>query len=79
MNPENDPMDEDDMRPEYDLQGGVRGKYYKRYMDGTNLILLDPDVAAVFHDSESVNQALRGLIKVAGQLEHATSPKGERA
>jgi hypothetical protein len=59
---------EDDMRPEYDLRGGVRGKYYKQYTEGTNVILLDPDVAAVFHDSESVNQALRALIQVAGHL-----------
>ena len=69
MNPENDRIGEDDMRPEYDLRGGVRGKYYKQYMEGTNVVLLDPDVAAVFRDSESVNQALRVLIKAAGQLE----------
>jgi hypothetical protein len=69
MNPENDRIGEDDMRPEYDLRGGVRGKYYKQYMEGTNVVLLDPDVAAVFRDSESVNQALRVLIKAGGQLE----------
>jgi hypothetical protein len=69
MNPENDRIGEDDVRPEYDLRGGVRGKYYKQYMEGTNVVLLDPDVAAVFRDSESVNQALRVLIKAAGQLE----------
>jgi hypothetical protein len=56
------------MRPEYDLRGGVRGKYYKQYMEGTNVVLLDPDVAMVFHDSESVNQALRLLIKTAEHL-----------
>jgi hypothetical protein len=69
MNPENDRSGEGDMRPEYDLRGGVRGKYYKQYMEGTNVVLLDPDVAAVFRDSESVNQALRVLIKAAAQLE----------
>jgi len=69
MNPENDRIGEDDMRPEYDLGGGVRGKYYKQYVEGTNVVLLEPDVAAVFRDSESVNQALRVLIKAAGQLE----------
>jgi hypothetical protein len=52
----------------YGLRGGVRGKYYKKYAEGTNVILLDPDVAVVFHDSESVNQALRALIKVAKHL-----------
>lgn len=56
----------DDLRPEYDfstLAGGVRGKYYKRAMAGTNLVLLDPDVARVFPDAKSVNQTLR---RVAG-------------
>jgi len=53
------------MRPEYDIRGGVRGKYYERYRQGTNVIVLDPDVAAVFRDSQSVNQALRLLIDVA--------------
>jgi hypothetical protein len=71
MNVENDRPAEDDMRPEYDLRGGVRGKYYKQYVEGTNVVLLDPDVAAVFRDSESVNQALRVLIKVAGRIEPA--------
>jgi hypothetical protein len=53
------------MRPEYDIRGGVRGKYYEQYCQGTNIVLLDPDVAAVFHDSESVNRALRVLIEAA--------------
>jgi hypothetical protein len=56
----------DELRPEYDfstLQGGVRGKYFKRAMAGTNLVLLDPDVARVFRDAKSVNQTLR---RVAG-------------
>jgi hypothetical protein len=61
--------DEDEMRPEYDIRGGVRGKYYERYRQGTNVVVLDPDVAAVFHDATSVNQALRMLIEVAhGQV-----------
>jgi len=79
MSPESDDMSEDDMRPEYDLRGGVRGKYYKQYTQGTNVVLLDPDVAAVFRDSESVNQALRVLIKAAGQIEQATPTKIDRA
>ena len=59
----------DELRPEYDLstlKGGVRGKYYKRAMAGTNLVLLDPDVARMFPDAKSVNQTLRraaGLAK----------------
>jgi len=79
MSLENDRLDEDEMRPGYDLRGGVRGKYYKQYMEGTNVVLLDPDVAAVFRDSESVNQALRVLMKTAGQIDQAISQKGERA
>jgi hypothetical protein len=55
----------DEMSAEYDIRGGVRGKYYERYQQGTNVVLLDSDVAAVFHDSESVNRALRMLIDVA--------------
>jgi hypothetical protein len=73
MSQENERIDEDEMRPEYDLRGGVRGKYYKQYAEGTNVVLLDPEVAVVFHDSESVNQALRVLIKVAGHLGQPTS------
>lgn len=56
------------MRPEYDfsqLKGGVRGKYVERYRAGTNLVLLDPDVAAAFPDAKAVNDALRMLIEVA--------------
>lgn len=49
----------DEILPEYSLRGGVRGKYAARYAEGTNVVLLDPDVAEIFPDSESVNQALR--------------------
>jgi hypothetical protein len=59
---------EDDMRPEYDfsqLEGRVRGKYAERYREGTNLVLLDPDVAAAFPDAKAVNEALRLLMDVA--------------
>ena len=61
---------DDDLRPEYDLsqlKGGVRGKYASKYREGTNLILLESDVAEVFKDNESVNEALRLLIKIAGE------------
>ena len=61
-----EPQDEDDLRPEYDfsqLKGGVRGKYTERYLEGTNLVLLDPDVAAAFPDAKAVNDALRLLIE----------------
>ncbi len=58
----------DELRPEYDetvLRDGVRGKYYESYRKGTNLVLLDPDVASAFPDGEAVNDALRLLMKVA--------------
>lgn len=60
------PDDEDEMLPEYDLTGGVRGKYAERYRQGTNVILLDPDVAAKFPTSEAVNEALRRLARQGG-------------
>jgi hypothetical protein len=59
---------EDELRPEYDfskLKGRARGKYVERYREGTNLVLLEPDVAAAFPDAKTVNDALRLLIKVA--------------
>ena len=79
MSSENDPIVDDEMRAEYDLRGGIRGKYYKQYMEGTNIVLLDPDVAAVFRDSDSVNQALRVLIKAAGQIDRVAGPKDDAA
>jgi hypothetical protein len=62
----NNPVDE--LRPQYDLtklKGGVRGKYYKRAIAGTNLVLIEPDLAAAFPDTDSVNRALRTLLDVA--------------
>lgn len=58
----------DTLRAEYqrkNLGTGVRGKFAKRFKEGTNLILLSPDVANAFPDSDSVNEALRGLLHVA--------------
>ena len=59
-------QEEDDFRPEYDfseLKDHVRGKYVDRYREGTNLVLLDPDVAAAFPDAKAVNDALRLLLQ----------------
>jgi hypothetical protein len=58
--------EEDDLRPEYDfsqMKGSVRGKYVERYRQGTNLVLLDPDIAAAFPDAKAVNDALRLLLQ----------------
>lgn len=52
-----------DMRDHYDFSKGIRGKYAKRYRRGTNVVLLEPDVARAFPDSESVNKALRKLME----------------
>ena len=57
---QNDP----DMLEEYDFSGGIRGKYAKRYREGTNVVVLDPDVATFFPDHDSVNEALRHLVAV---------------
>lgn len=49
------------MRDHYDFTGGERGTYYQQYVEGTNIVLLDPDVAELFPDSKAVNDALREL------------------
>ncbi len=56
--------EETEMLDEYDFTGGVRGKYVNRIANRNKPIILEPDVAAVFTDSESVNQALRGLLPI---------------
>ena len=53
-----------EMRAEYDFRQGVRGKYARRYAQGTNVVVLDPDVAKVFPDAESVNHSLRVLADI---------------
>src|SRR5436190_457822 len=59
---------EDELRPKYikeEMSRGVRGKYFKQYQAGTNLVLLEPDVAAAFANSKAVDEALRELLKKA--------------
>jgi hypothetical protein len=53
----------EEMLPEYDFSKGVRGKYAARFAEGTNLVLLAPDVAKEFSNSDAVNRALRAVIK----------------
>jgi hypothetical protein len=67
----------DELRPEYDLsklKGGVRGKYLDQAAAGTNLMLIEPDLAEVFPDAKSVNRALRLLVDTAA----AATPPGHR-
>lgn len=61
MNPD---IDNDELRPEYDFDfsQAVRGKYYQQYQQSSNIVVLDPDIAEVFHNSEEVNKALRAII-----------------
>ena len=53
-----------DMLDEYDFSKGVRGKYAKRYAEGTNVVVIEPDVANIFPDHDSVNQSLRSLAEI---------------
>ena len=77
MNQEVDEL-EDELRPEYDfskMSGGIKGKYVERYRAGTNLVLLDPDVAKAFPTDTSVNEALRLLLQIA-QRQQPNNPAG---
>jgi hypothetical protein len=53
------------MKQEYDFSDGVRGKYLKRYRSGSNVVVLDPEIASIFTSSEAVNEALRTVMRVA--------------
>ena len=78
MKMENSQELEDRLRPEYDfskMKGGVRGKYVERYRTGTNIVLLDPDVAQAFPTSDAVNEALRLLMQIAQRQKPNTALK----
>jgi len=53
-----------DILEEYDFSKGVQGKYANRYAEGTNVVVIEPDIAEVFPDHDSVNQALRSLVEI---------------
>jgi hypothetical protein len=65
MSQQTSESEEDDI-PQMELSGGIRGKYYEAYQKGTNVVLLEPDVATVFRDSAAVNQALRQYLAEHG-------------
>ena len=71
---------EDELRAEYDLgellRKGTRGKYAERYKAGTNVVLLEPDVASAFPDEKAVNEALRLVIQLAKVQQQAASGAG---
>ena len=71
------PMSNDpDMLEEYDFSKGIRGKYAKRYPKGTNVVIIDPDVAEFFPDENSVNDALRSLIPIIKKREKRAAEQG---
>lgn len=57
-------LKDNEMLEEYDFSNAVRGKYAKRYSEGTNVVVLEPDVAKFFSDHDSVNEALRSIIGI---------------
>jgi len=70
-----DKTESDELRPEYDFDysKAVRGKYYKRLLaEGSNVVVLDPDVSKAFHDSASVNEALRSLLDLTRSTQRLT-------
>jgi hypothetical protein len=75
MSRQSEEHDETDI-PETDFSGGVRGKYYERAMRGTNVVLLEPDVAKVFRDSAVVSQALREYLSEHGAPPIVPKPQG---
>jgi len=71
------PMSNDpDMLEEYNFSKGIRGKYAKKYSKGTNVVIIDPDVAEFFPDENSVNDALRSLIPIIKKREQRSAEQG---
>ncbi len=70
----NNEKSKDELRPEYDFDfsKAVRGKYYRQFLESTNVVVLDPDVASAFHNSAAVNQALRAMLQFADQTSGLT-------
>ena len=67
-----------EMLGEYDFSKGVRGKYAKRYAEGNNVVVLSADIAEVFPDSASVNEALRALVNIATKTTKNKNKKTNR-
>jgi hypothetical protein len=75
------PRRNDDLRPEYDfstLKGGVRGKYLHRYRSGTNLVLLEPELARAFPSDAAVNEALRAVLRASKLVRRSRRPLGKQ-
>jgi hypothetical protein len=67
--------DEDTMRPEYDFSKAARGVTAPRYAEGTNVVLLDPDVAEIFPNARAVNEALRTISRLTGKASRQRTRK----
>lgn len=74
MNQKSNDEREPEMLEEYDFSNGVRGKYAARFARGSQVVVLDPDVAQVFSDSESVNRALRALVGIIQDQSEKANP-----
>lgn len=74
MNQESDNEHKPEMLEEYDFSDGVRGKYAARFARGSQVVVLDPDVAQVFSNSESVNRALRALATIIQEQSEKAHP-----
>ncbi len=70
--------DDPDLLEEYDFSGAVRGKYAKRYQEGSNVVVIEPDVAEYFPDHDSVNETLRNLVAVIRRQKNAEHGHGAR-
>ncbi len=71
-------VSEPEMRPEYDFSHAVRGKYYKRYLEGTNVVVLEPDIAKRFKSSAAVNKVLREYLRGKEQAAPTTAQSPAR-
>jgi hypothetical protein len=74
MNQKIGPEEDQDILPEYDFTHGVRGTHHEAYRAGTNVVFLDPDLAQVFKDSDSVNRILRLLLNLAKENVSSNRP-----
>lgn len=63
-----------EMQPEYDFSAGVRGKHFRRYQRGTNVVVLAPDVAKFFSNAETVNDSLRALAGIIRRQKAVAKP-----
>lgn len=71
--------DDTEMLPEYSFKGGQRGRYAHLFPQKPGVVVLSPDMAAVFPDSDTVNEALRALVKAAQNSIHSSRPSDRKA